>query len=90
MKQTTEMMKQLMYQRSTENNNMKDDGNKKPPREQEEPREKETTISEENPKMEETVHIRRPERICKQRYNIHPDDIGNDDDKTDQDCIQKG
>ena len=39
--------------------------------------------------MEETVHIRRSERVRRQRYNIHPDDIGNDDDKTDQDYIQK-
>ena len=35
------------------------------------------------------VHIRRSERVRRQRYNIHPDDIGNDDDKTDQDYIQK-
>ena len=39
--------------------------------------------------MTEIVHTRRSERIRKQRYNINPDDIGNDDDKTDQDYIQK-
>ena len=81
--------------RSTENNDTKeeideaDDGNKEPPRDQEEIRENEIKISEETPKMEEIVHIRRSERVRKQRYNIHPDDIGNDDDKTDQDYIQK-
>ena len=77
---------------SAENNDMmekiNDDGNKEPPRDQE-TRENETKISEENPKMTEIVHTRRSERIRKQRYNIHPDDIGNDDDETDQDYIQK-
>ena len=40
--------------------------------------------------MEEMVHIRRSEGVRRQRYNIHPDDIGNDDDKTDQDYVLEG
>ena len=40
--------------------------------------------------MTEIVHTRRSERMRKQRYNIHPDDIGNDDDKTDQDYTLEG
>ena len=31
------------------------------------------------------THVRRSERVRKQRYNINPDDIGNNDDKDDQD-----
>ena len=37
----------------------------------------------------ENIHIRRSERVRKQRYNINPDDIGNDDDEDDQDYIQE-
>ena len=29
-------------------------------------------------------HIRKSERIRKQRYEIHPDDIGNNDDEKDK------
>ena len=75
---------------TTENNNTKDDGEKKPPRGQEIAREKEATVGEENPKMEEMIHTRRSERVRRQRYNIHPDDIGNDDDKSDQDYVLEG
>ena len=35
--------------------------------------------------MTEIVHTRRSERIRKQRYDIQPEEIGDDDDKTDQD-----
>ena len=30
------------------------------------------------------VTVRRSERVRKQRYNIHPDDIGNNDDEKDE------
>ena len=30
------------------------------------------------------VTVRRSERVRKQRYNIHPDDIGNNDDEDDE------
>ena len=40
--------------------------------------------------MEGKVQIRRSERVRKQRYNLHSDDIGNDDDKSDRDYIPDG
>ena len=43
-----------------------------------------------NCNMEEKVQIRRSKRVRKQRYNLHSDDIGNDDDKSDQDYIPEG
>ena len=76
---------------ATENNDTEeemdetDNDNKEPPRDQEESRGDKTKVSEETPKMEEIIHVRRSERVRKQRYNIQPDDIGDDDDKTDQD-----
>ena len=36
-------------------------------------------------KKEESRHVRRSERIHKQRYDIQPEEIGDCDDKTDQD-----
>ena len=39
----------------------------------------------ENPKLEESRHVRRSEWVRKQRYDIQPEEIGDDDDKTDQD-----
>ena len=50
----------------------------------------EAKVGDKNCNMEEKVHIRRSERVCKQRYNLHSDDIGNDDDKSDQDYIPEG
>ena len=35
------------------------------------------------------VTVRRSERVRKQRYNIHPDDIGNNDDKDDENYKMK-
>ena len=35
------------------------------------------------------THVRRSERVRKQRYNINPDDIGNNDDKNDQDYTEE-
>ena len=43
----------------------------------------------ESPETMENIHIRRSERVRKQRYNINPDDIGNNDDEDDQDYIQE-
>ena len=76
---------------STENNDTKeevdetDNDNKEPPSKQEESGEDKTKVVKENPKMEESRHVRRSERVRKQRYDIQPDEIGDDDDKTDQD-----
>ena len=50
---------------------------------------KENKTNKESPKMLENIQTRRSERVWKQRYNIHPDDIGNDDDETDQYYIQE-
>ena len=47
-------------------------------------------VEDKNCNMEEKVQIRRSERVRKQRYNPHSDDIGNDDDKSDQDYIPEG
>ena len=33
---------------------------------------------------DDNKHIRKSERIRKQRYEIHPDDIGNNDDEKDK------
>ena len=43
----------------------------------------------ESPEMTGNIHVRRSERVRKQRYNINPDDIGNNDDEDDQDYIQE-
>ena len=76
---------------STENPDMKEDidkdGNKVSSRNQE-TIDKENKTNKESPKMLENIQTRRLERVRKQRYNIHPDDIGNDDDENDQDYIQ--
>ena len=45
-------------------------------------------VGEENPKMEEVILTRRSERV--RRYSIHPDDIGNNDDKSDKDYVLNG
>ena len=40
-----------------------------------------------NKEKKETMRempVRRSERVRKQRYNIHPDDIGNNDDEDDE------
>ena len=55
-------------------------------------RNKETIENEINTQNTETmgsVHTRRSERVRKQRYNINPDDIGNNDDEDDQDYTQE-
>ena len=76
---------------TSENSNTKDDGDRKPPRGQDLARGKEEVdVGEENPKMEEVIHRRKSERVHRQRYSIHPDDIGNNDDKSDQDYVLKG
>ena len=64
------------------------DGNKVTSRNQE-TIDKENKTNKESPKTLENIQTRRSERVRKQRYNIHPDDIGNDDDETDQDYIQE-
>ena len=50
----------------------------------------EAKVGDKNCNMEEKVQIRRSERVRKQRYNVHSDDIGNDDNKSDQDYIPEG
>ena len=77
---------------STENPDMKEDIDKdgiKVSSRNQETIDKENKTNTESPKTMENIHTRRSERVRKQRYNIHPDDIGNDDDETDQDYIQE-
>ena len=77
--------------KSTENTDMKEDidkdGNKVSFRKQE-TIDKENETNTESPETMENIHTRRSERVRKQRYNINPDDIGNDDDENNQDYIQ--
>ena len=55
------------------------------PSRQGESREDKTIDDKEYPSGEENRHVRRSERIHKQRYDIQPEEIGDCDDKTDQD-----
>ena len=49
------------------------------------PKNQEKDTNEEKKETMRNTHVRRSERVRKQRYNINPDDIGNNDDKDDQD-----
>ena len=55
------------------------------PSEQRESREDKVIDVKEYPNKEESGHVRTSERVHKQRYNIQPEEIGDCDDKTDQD-----
>ena len=56
-----------------------------PSSDQEESREDKNKVAEEAPTTETIRHVRRSERVRKQRYDIQPDEIGDNDDRTDQD-----
>ena len=67
----------------TDNDETKDDGEEMTGKE-------EAKIEDKNCNMEEKIQIRRSERVRKQRYKLNSDDIGDDDNKSDEDYIPEG
>ena len=72
---------------NTDNNGTKDgkDEDVEPPNELNDPEEEKPKDDKETNDMEESKNVRRSERIRKQRYDIKPEEIGECDDKNDQD-----